>query len=1075
MADRSRQYTQAVLVPDPRITLDSLVAASSSYTGTSPLPGQPVPDGDTGIGLTARGSQAAGDVMRVSTRRGGAIGRDGATFIWRQDGEDWHGWDAPTVLTSWEPVTWATSPTTWTPHAVEADTGDVVAVWARGSLADSVGTATRTAAVWSAAAEIDIGATLAAGACPCLCRLDDGRLLLFCWTQTEANVGQVRMLFSDDDGATWSIGSTGVLPATVDLSSASTGFLTMRLRAAALDGQILLLAWLRSRDTAPAAQDELRQYASCDGGHTFSLVYTSDRTVAADSRAYPDVAVADDSIIVAWLDTVNRLPNACRLTSAYLPLSSVDAYEVAPTSEVWGTLDGTGKYFNDGDLWLVSDETGVLICSGRLPTTGNRWVAMRSSDLAATWAPMARSSTASGGGAWWDAEDSSTYPRDACAIWYRGQAFVISAFSADPGTYDGGSLIGCLLGGYTTAPMPGYDAWRTDARQVSWGETWVPLDEPGDTGWTRTATGAATDSITSSGRLEVNAGLGTLIYSRACAGSVANGAIVGWCLTAVAGTPAAGVTITTADAGEGYQLRVALTAAGGITVSDVIGAVTIGSATGITGEVAFLASITAGVCSVWYRTIADQYSARPWVRLVDSVVLTDDAGATITTSSIAWGHGTGGVGLLSRWRWLCWIDDGGGAVNYVGTGLGGATFPADLVGRRYSLGGVGLGLDAATIIDAEGGPTYNGDAWDLTPTDTWPIDNVHAEVSPSPRDGARFDASTTTTLVWETSDANSYPAGGRSLAVALLGINFPSATIEGRSSSSGTWTSLGTISAIWLSTASFTRTGDTLRITSGTPARYVAHGALVGFYVDLGGGDVRRVAGNSEGQVGAGGPMSALLRLEGIDGTEGASGTCTLYAPQAIGIVAEPSNRYHRYRLTIAATTTAEGYVALGKVLIGSLYLLARSPSSGRSTEVAPQIEVAEQTGGVSRVRRVGPALRQVRLPLDDLLPSSQVWASSPDPGYQLLATGGTPYAAMHATAESLAGLVAQLAGAPVVYIDRVKQSASTTALVSYNDPSRLVYGRFVDPITLTVARGSEGSGGDASYTVGGLLLRELP
>ena len=36
-----------------------------------------------------------------------------------------------------------------------------------------------------------------------------------------------------------------------------------------------------------------------------------------------------------------------------------------------------------------------------------------------------------------------------------------------------------------------------------------------------------------------------------------------------------------------------------------------------------------------------------------------------------------------------------------------------------------------------------------------------------------------------------------------------------------------------------------------------------------------------------------------------------------------------------------------------------------------------------------------------------------------------------------------------------------------------MVYGRFTDPITLTVARGNEGQNG--VYTASGLLLREIP
>ena len=124
-------------------------------------------------------------------------------------------------------------------------------------------------------------------------------------------------------------------------------------------------------------------------------------------------------------------------------------------------------------------------------------------------------------------------------------------------------------------------------------------------------------------------------------------------------------------------------------------------------------------------------------------------------------------------------------------------------------------------------------------------------------------------------------------------------------------------------------------------------------------------------------------------------------------------------------------------------------------------------------MRRIGPPVRQVRLPLDEQMASSQIWQDSPDPDYQILATGGSPYAARHAAPASLAGLVGELNGAPVVFLNRLKKAASTTSGVNYTDPAAMVYGRFVVPVALAVAGGNVGL--DGVYTVFGLLLREIP
>jgi len=76
------------------------------------------------------------------------------------------------------------------------------------------------------------------------------------------------------------------------------------------------------------------------------------------------------------------------------------------------------------------------------------------------------------------------------------------------------------------------------------------------------------------------------------------------------------------------------------------------------------------------------------------------------------------------------------------------------------------------VIAATGGPAWQGQTWTITPADTYGIERVHAEVSPSPREGARLDDGGAT-LIWELAEYNSWLSSGRSLAVALLGCNFP--------------------------------------------------------------------------------------------------------------------------------------------------------------------------------------------------------------------------------------------------------------------------------------------------------------
>ena len=250
--DRSIDASAAILVPDPRITYSAFLPVASTYTGTAPIPGQPDPSDEYSVSLTARGDQAAADELVVNVRQGGQIGREGATFTWRLNNGDRHGVDAPTVITDFEAVTWETTPNVANAHVVVTGADELLCVWERGTYGDSVYTSTRASnGTWSAEAEISLGATVQTGCSPCLLRLDDDRLLLFAWIANGTDEGQIRMMFSDDDGTTWEMGASAVLPAILDTSGTSSGFVPLRLRAAQIDGQILLLVSLRSLDTTP--------------------------------------------------------------------------------------------------------------------------------------------------------------------------------------------------------------------------------------------------------------------------------------------------------------------------------------------------------------------------------------------------------------------------------------------------------------------------------------------------------------------------------------------------------------------------------------------------------------------------------------------------------------------------------------------------------------------------------------------------------------------------------------------------------------------------------------------------------
>ena len=152
--------------------------------------------------------------------------------------------------------------------------------------------------------------------------------------------------------------------------------------------------------TSPLGEpNEIRQYASSDGGCTFSLVWQSDThaTSPYEGGTYPDVVALPDGSFVAGFINHDPNPTTYRLSSAFQSIGSltpttidIDAYET--------------------ELVMTCDENGSLYLTTRSGSSG-KWISYTSTDGGSTWVPMARSALAQGAGIWWsDGGAGNTYP-----------------------------------------------------------------------------------------------------------------------------------------------------------------------------------------------------------------------------------------------------------------------------------------------------------------------------------------------------------------------------------------------------------------------------------------------------------------------------------------------------------------------------------------------------------------------------------------------------------------------------------------------------------------------------------------
>lgn len=1113
MAQIERGILRGLLVPERR--MEWWDAESGEYNagarlGALPtggaLPGLPEPQSDTDLVLRATGTQSRGGRRRVRTQRGGFSDRNGAAFIHKDESDSaWYGWNTPNLLTGWDPIQWTSSSgSAWyTPHAVTLPSGDILGVCVEGTTTPEVRWFRRGAVLgtWTSATLI---AVTSAEANPCLCLLPNGRVLLFYWnTDATTDKASIGMYFSDDDGATWTEGADGVIPETVSTSSGSSGYILQRVRAAYKDGQILLVACVQSRNTALSVEDHLIQYASSDLGHTFVEVdrTTPDSTFDEFGGGYQDVLVADGRFVVAWISLDDDLPRIVRLGSAYASLFQEDPIQPCgpgtdAATEVWAM---GGDFFTEGDLCLFVDEAETLYMTGRQPSVGQEWIVVRSIDGGVTWAAMARSTSSSGVGKWWDAGDTGTYPADACAVFHRGRAVVIHGHQSAPSTYDY-SLSASYLGGYSTITMPGYDAFRDDRNQVTYGITYLPFDLPGDCGWS--SSGAGSESL-ASGVLRVTAGAGVVRWhTRAPSGSVDNGIITTAIVDPVAGT--AYLLVRMDDGAEGYEVEVRVTTTA-IEVYDAVAATQIGSTVTRTSgtEVQVLVAMKGDSVDVWYRLYATTTDAT-WIAAAGSSALTNNAGAS-GSNRVRFGAPSALVDRTLDWRLVAYIADEGG--DYVGSNIVDFANPGDLFGRPYSSTGTYL-ADGVTIRAFEG-PTQKGDQWNIDTRFDTPPENLLPTLEPSPREPwrsapyAEFNASTTELrLAWRIDGDGSGGFLGADCALEndligfwIDGSNAPSITID--LYYGGAWNA---VAATALHRFTGVREGNTLRPVASSGAgqkwrRGEAAGCGVGFYSGGGAGYSNAdwtgtIERNTEGSTLTSAGLTKRPTFT-IERTSGASTTTPNVAiwPRRHLVVVQASGfaravRGVRLRIGHGAAGTypgrpAQGYYEIAKFMAGSFAVFGFDYSWQRDIALDPNTELTLLDDGraVSRVR--GPSGRTVSVNWQDGVDLTG-WRLDTVPDYVRSSanSGADPVAFWADLPFWLQDVVREFEGShlPVVYApylpyDATSGSTGNAVVYSLGWGAGAIYGRVVSPVRIEQILGDEEV--DDAYRVTSIDIRE--
>lgn len=1013
----------------------TLWAAETTALEAEPYPGEVVADRTTGVTWRPSGTPVTGAGAELRCMRGGYPGRR-AAWGWRvaDSGDDWYGWDPPTIVSGWELIEQgADADARRVPSAcVTALDEVVVAAESRTSATSrSVYVLVRSAAgTWSSATFVTDSAVSDSSqrAAPTVWRAPGvtadaaGRIRLALWTHSPHRMAQLRVFEAAEDSdltdaSSWAMVSDGALDEALDQATGGD-LLFLRTVASAAAGQTLLLV-----HTSRAGAHQIRQYASSDDGISYRLIDT------LSTREGVSVARCAGVYVVGYVTSAAVVARA--IGDAYTPLTSADEVVVhTPSSTA------------DVQTAILADPAGVAWLYISTDTEADPMaLAWSSEDLGVTW--LGISGTAEIGAPW----VTGRAVISPAFVWWRDRALVV--LLADSGILEPGTLACLHLGGWSSHTMPsrGYDT--SDVGRTSWTRSWTPDALPGDCYTVvDTGGGTVTSALHSTGRLDVATDGAVTREWRDTSSAQIDPLAIEVALEVTAGTA---YLIGEAQSGADIvRARVAVTATS-LELYDIVAASTIATET-ISGPVEVRLWVSGnGVdrCVAWYRSLSVG-APRAWAKL-----------GTSTLSGTVGAYGRATLMLATSTSARLW---GIRSLTYRTSEAYLATATPDPTESQWQLVAGTQGrrmssrpfyVDDGVSVAASGGPATVGDTWSYTASATYAVERL-ALTSTWPRPATRWRSTdeTSQAVAWLLSPSGEV-ASTRSPIWALW--------VEGEVQEvKVSWhdgTSWGSDATIPLyASVTCTRYGNVLvpsgSSTPSTSAHLDPDELAGGFAVQ--GTTVRRISGNEAGLLHAYTGLAAKTMrvvLEGIDGTESSSSTTwKIVWPRAVAALRPPATAKAvrvRFGAGVGTTLTPGGYHE-AKVLLGPAWPLGLLPGMDTVTTLDVPREVTEGRSGGTWATQPAPARRTVEITWQNTIDrrrpvSTSTTTAKPTPDYVAAWNTGTAAWNQGEGAGTLAGLVRRWAGAgvPVLYLPYYERTQPSVGS-GYYHPDQAARGSIV-------------------------------
>jgi hypothetical protein len=1044
---KSEQPLRGFLIPVLTYAMLLETGSGSTFTEASPRPGISDPDNPLSeLGIQASGRQAYDLTCKIAGAGMPEVGGN-LQVLYRLSSEDddaYRGWLPPYVVTGWAPIRFgtqtcsaiacATIPSTQAVVITYVDqtTGQFRAATFRPNYLNEIGggdtvIATTSASWWSTAVCILPGSERALA----MCGDSDG------WT----------LYYNDDpyDAGTWEVAAHDPIVLSATNAARSRMFVNP-------NGDILLT--IMDGGGTP----RIYQYASSSLGTTWQLV----ENWAHSSLNHPEIVMLPSGRV--GVVTINNSTQRAQWRSVGSPWEAFSS----------GTAAYIDASLQVAEVTAYVDADGIVYVIGRNDSRVYVW---RSTDEGESWDVYDYAAIETG--------DTSTYPTNLSACASSGAGVLVHLHAANPGNMDNSVQV-TVLGGWSSITYSVNTASITPTKDLTLngfggygarsgtGFTWFPWDRPGDCGWT--ATGAGTDSLISTGALQISTSANERYFEMTGLGDsdvmhaffevlvVSGGQL---------GSTDIGVRAYVSDGTEGAAVELNCTTTG-FRIRDFVSTTALATVSeDMTSAMQFQILMRADFVEVSYR----RAGAPEWTLAYQGVLTRD---AVVSSGQITWGHRA--TGTADSW-WTMFQASWG----FAGRGWeSSATSSSNhdrvrgkaLTGTPYPLGDVAGGEivlvaeSQATFLRATDGPGFVDEVHELAVVPDFPASAIHCDVEPSPSKGHRTTGTAETIFAYEVDGSNRTSLGSYSHAVAILRANWRTAYWEGSSNGGGAWTTLGTVDlATGFTGLSYTRVGNVVRINGGSAAsRYVWANELVGATVDLGGGYLRKIARHTPGLWSAAAGAHVELVLEGVTGSEPASGTLAIWAHSGVLVVHNVSTTYNRFRLRIASQSTADGDLRTGKAIIGRVQVVGAQWDWGSNYERAPNVETQRNRRGTPRKRRLGAPIDRWTLNWSEAgLDLTELRAMTPDwLGDGASATEGL--ANWMDVPWLLWGMFDELRSTetPVVALADIPAAGGMIT-----DPTLFFYGTFESPVGIENVQGDEGA--DEVHRVQTLVIAGIP